>query len=68
MRDPLAVRDSVREIVSDWEELRIKAAVGTKLARRSRIVIRRPWWMPARTHRWVLGMVFAEADESDQGA
>lgn len=60
LRNPLKARVAVTEAITEWEDLRIKTALGHKLGRTSRIVMNRPWWMPQRFYLWLLGTVVAE--------
>ncbi len=60
VRNIVAAREHVREAITDWEELRIKTALGHKLGRRSRVTLVRPWWMPDRLYLWLLNTIVAE--------
>lgn len=40
-----------REVIADWESVRVKTALGTHFRYTSRVELVRPWWMPA----WLYG-------------
>lgn len=56
-------RGHVQTVISDWEALRINTALGQHLGRRSRIVLRRPGWMPERVYRFMLDSIAADVTE-----
>jgi hypothetical protein len=60
LRNPMKARVAVTQAISEFEELKIKTALGHHLGRRSRIVLRRPWWMPGRFYTWLLSTIVAE--------
>ena len=46
-RDPRAARAHAVKVLTDWEDLKIQTALGAQFNVRGRVVLRRPWWMPA---------------------
>lgn len=64
VRNIVAARGSVREVISDWEDLRIKTALGQRLGRRTRVSLVRPAWMPKRVYLWLLNSIVADAEEA----
>lgn len=65
---PTAVH-SVAEVIADWEQLRVRTALQTTFRRESRVVLRRPWWMPVRLYRTLLRSIVCETrDATPRGA
>jgi hypothetical protein len=60
LRNPMKARVAIQTAISEFEDLRIKTALGQHLGRRSRIVLVRPWWMPNRFYTWLLSTVVSE--------
>lgn len=61
-RNLFKAQSSAREVISDWENMRIRTALGHKLNRRSRISLVRPWWMPGKLYIWLLSTIVADAE------
>lgn len=60
METPKDAYRATREVLDDWRTLRLKTALGRTFRHTERIVIRRPWWMPARLYSWLLSTIVYE--------
>lgn len=60
LRDPQTVLRHTARVIADWEQLRVRTAMGTEFRRESRVVLRRPSWMPARLYRVLLRSIVVE--------
>lgn len=64
MRDLSAVTHHTAQVIADWEQLRIRTALGNTVIRESRVVLRRPRWMPARLYRTLLRSIVVETRDA----
>lgn len=62
LRNPLRGKLAVVEVISDWDTLRVSSALGVKFKRTTRVVLRRPAWMPGRVYTWLLSTVVSEPE------
>jgi hypothetical protein len=54
----------VYRVIADWHEFRIKTGLHQEFrAKATRIVIRKPDWMPERLYRWLMGTIVLEERE-----
>lgn len=60
LRDLRSVLHHTAHVIADWEQLRVRTAMGTEFRRESRVVLRRPNWMPDRLYRWLLRSIVVE--------
>lgn len=63
MTEPEGRREAAR-VIAEWQEMRLKGALGREFrSKSSRIVIRRPWWMPERLYRTLMRTIVIEEGE-----
>lgn len=48
------------KVIADWHTYRIKTALAKEFRLTSRIVLRRPWWMPSRLYMGLLRSIIIE--------
>jgi hypothetical protein len=63
VRNIVVARQAAAEVISDWEQLRMKTALGAKFGRKTRVVLHRPWWMPGRLYTVLLSSIVTEGEE-----
>lgn len=52
-----------RTELAEWQEFRIKSALGMQFRQTSRVVVVRPRWMPAFLYRRLLGSIVVETKD-----
>lgn len=60
LRDTQSAVRATAQVIADWEQLRVRTALGTEFRRESRVVLRRPRWMPVRLYRTLLRSIVCE--------
>jgi hypothetical protein len=62
-RTPEKFRRQVELELADWQEHRIKTALGMQFRQSSRVRLLRPWWMPSAVYRWLLRSIVIESKD-----
>jgi hypothetical protein len=60
---PAAIRATAK-VIAEWEQLRVRTALGNEFRRESRIVLNRPAWMPDRLYRALLRTIIVDARDA----
>jgi hypothetical protein len=63
MRDLPAITHHTARVIADWEQLRVRTSMGNEFKRESRVVLRRPRWMPVRLYSRLLRSIVVETRE-----
>lgn len=63
---PAAFDRHVRRVIADWQEQRIRTALGAEFRLQSRVLVVRPWWMPERLYRWLLRSIVVESRDTSR--
>lgn len=64
VRDLPAITAHTAQVIADWEQLRVRTAMGNTFRRESRIVLRRPRWMPGFLYGRLLRSIVVETREA----
>jgi hypothetical protein len=49
-----------RRVLADWQEHRIRTALGMEFRQSSRVLIVKPWWMPGPLYRRLMRSIVIE--------
>ena len=66
LRSPEIAAARTRQVISEWESVRVKTALGTHFRHSSRVELVRPWWMPAALYRWLLRSIVVETQAEEK--
>ncbi len=66
LKNQMRAQLSVREAITDWDTLRVNTALGVKFKRTTRVVLRRPVWMPGRVYTWLLSTIVSETSDAKE--
>lgn len=66
VRDLKAVTGHTAQLIADWEQLRVRTAMGNTFKRESRIVLRRPRWMPGPLYTRLMRSIVVETREPER--
>ena len=54
------------QVIADWSTLRVQTALGVQFRHESRVILRRPWWMPGRLYRRLLSSIVVDYRASER--
>ncbi|MEW6223179.1 MAG: hypothetical protein AB1627_00980 [Chloroflexota bacterium] len=60
---PEAFGRHATRLLADWQEHRIRTALGMEFRQTSRVLIARPWWMPGWLFRRLMRSVLIETKD-----
>lgn len=66
LRTPAKARSRTVKVIADWETMRVRLALGQQFRRTSRVVLKRPWWMPEALFMWLLRAIVIETAKVEE--
>lgn len=56
-------RQDPMRVLADWQTVRVRTALGVQFRQTSRVMLRKPWWIPWRVYLWLFHSIVIDADE-----
>lgn len=54
-------RDDPMRVLADWQVARVRTALGVQFRQSSRVLLRKPWWMPWSVYHWLFRSIVLDA-------
>jgi hypothetical protein len=55
-------REDPMRVLADWQTVRIRTALGVQYRQSSRVLLRKPGWMPWRLYHWLFRQIVIDAE------